>query len=78
MLDQHGPLRRSAVLRSTREEDTHVHCGIGSCGVPRPSLVLMSPIPSANAALMSPSHFSRQFRAAYGETPAKRVDAGSA
>ena len=23
----------------------------------------------ANAALMSPSHFSRQFRAAYGETP---------
>jgi len=32
----------------------------------------------ANAALMSPSHFSRQFRAAYGEAPAKRVDAGSA
>ena len=32
----------------------------------------------ANAVLMSPSHFSRQFRAAYGEAPAKRVDAGSA
>ena len=25
----------------------------------------------ANAALMSPSHFSRQFRAAYGETPSR-------
>jgi len=30
--------RSPGPARSTREEDADVHCGIGSCGVPRPSL----------------------------------------
>jgi hypothetical protein len=30
--------RSPGLARSPREEDADVHCGIGSCGVPRPSL----------------------------------------
>jgi hypothetical protein len=30
--------RSPGPARSPREEDADVHCGIGSCGVPRPSL----------------------------------------
>jgi hypothetical protein len=30
--------RSPGPARSPREEDADVHCGIGSCGIPRPSL----------------------------------------